>query len=127
MWYGANRNPAETNLWRIGHATAPCNPCITGLFEVSDIVLPGHYVLRQNYPNPFNPSTTIEFSLPKTEFVTLKIYNLLGQEVEELVAKRLTPGNYTYSWNAGLLSSGVYIYRIQAGAFQEVRKMIYLK
>jgi hypothetical protein len=85
------------------------------------------FTLKQNYPNPFNPSTTIEFSIPKAEFVTLKIYNLLGQEIEVLVAKRLKTGNFKYSWYAGSLSSGIYIYRIQAGVFQEVRKMVYLK
>ena len=97
--------------------------------------LPKVFSLKQNYPNPFNPSTTIEFSIPKTEFVTLKIYNLLGQEVTTLVSDKLKAGSYNYSWDAGLLASGVYIYKIQAGdpsagsgqAFQKVRKMVYLK
>ena len=83
--------------------------------------------LSQNYPNPFNPGTTIKFSIPSFEFVTLKIYNILGQEVATLVSKKLKAGSYNYSWNAGSLASGVYIYNIQAGAFQEVRKMVYLK
>jgi N-acetylneuraminic acid mutarotase len=89
---------------------------------------PAQFMLHQNYPNPFNPSTTIEFSLPKSDFVTLKIYNLLGQEVEELVAKRLTPGNYKYTWDASDLSSGVYYYKIQTSdGFVQSKKLIVLK
>jgi len=88
---------------------------------------PTKYALKPNYPNPFNPSTTIEFSLPKSEFVTLKIYNLLGQEVTTLVSDNLAPGVYKYTWEAGSLASGVYMYNIQAGAYQQVRKMIYMK
>jgi len=85
------------------------------------------YALRQNYPNPFNPSTTIEFSLPKSEFVELKVYNILGKEVSTLVAKKLNPGNHTYTFDGKNLASGVYYYRIEAGNFVQTRKMIYLK
>ena len=85
------------------------------------------YQLSQNYPNPFNPSTNIKFSIPNSEYVTLKIYNLLGQEVATLVSDNLNAGDYTYSWNAESLAGGVYFYKIQAGSYQEVRKMAYLK
>lgn len=95
--------------------------------ENNEINMPVGFKLDQNYPNPFNPSTTIKFILHKAEFAILKVYNLLGQEIEELVAKRLTPGNYSFKWNGGNLASGVYIYKMQAGAFQQVRKMVYLK
>jgi len=70
------------------------------------------FTLLQNYPNPFNPTTTLEFSLAAHEFVSLKIYNLLGQEVTTLVSERLTPGNYKYVWDASGYSSGVYYYRL---------------
>ena len=85
------------------------------------------FQLYQNYPNPFNPSTTIKFSVPKSEKVTLKIYNLLGQEVATLVSDNLNAGDYTYSWNAESLAGGVYIYKVQAGSFLQVRKMVFLK
>ena len=79
------------------------------------------------YPNPFNPTTNIEFTIPKSEFVTLKIYNLLGQEVATLVSENLKAGSYKYQWDVSNLASGVYIYKIQAGNYQQTRKMIYLK
>ena len=85
------------------------------------------FVLEHNYPNPFNPSTTIEFSIPNSEFVTLKIYNILGQEVATLVSGKLIPGNYKYTWDAESLANGVYLYRIQAGNFHQVKKMMLLK
>jgi hypothetical protein len=86
-----------------------------------------HYELKQNYPNPFNPTTNIEFSLPKSEFVTLKVYSILGEEVATLVSEKLTAGSYKYDWDASGLASGVYLYRIQAGNNVKVRKMILMK
>ncbi len=88
--------------------------------------IPVKYKLSQNYPNPFNPTTTIEFSIPKTEFVTLKIYNVLGKEVATLVSDKFSPGNYKYNWDAGSLASGVYYYRIESDSFEQTRKMILL-
>jgi len=100
---------------------------ITGGLDKANNKFPDDISLSQNYPNPFNPNTTIEFSIPKTEFVTLKIYNLLGQEVEEIVAKRLIPGNYKYNWDASKFASGVYYYNIKAGSFNQSKKLLYLK
>jgi len=88
---------------------------------------PNQFSLSQNYPNPFNPSTTIEFSLPKSEFVNLRIYNILGEEVATLVSDKLQVGNHTYQFDGSNLASGVYLYRIEAGEFQQVRKMILLR
>lgn len=88
---------------------------------------PQKYALDQNYPNPFNPATTIQFSLPQAEFVTLKIYNILGEEVAALVKGRLTAGKYEYDWNASGHPSGIYLYRIQAGNFVDVKKTILLR
>jgi hypothetical protein len=76
---------------------------------------PAKYALHQNYPNPFNPSTTIEFALPKASFVTLKIYDLLGNEVATLVAEKLPAGKHQRVWEASGLASGMYLYRLEAG------------
>ncbi len=90
--------------------------------------LPTKIKLLQNYPNPFNPNTTIEFSIPKTEFVTLNIFNVLGQEIATLVAKRLTPGKYKYDWDASHLASGIYYYQISTEkGFNQTRKLVLMK
>jgi hypothetical protein len=89
--------------------------------------VPGVFKLDQNYPNPFNPSTTIEFSLPKYEFVELKIYNILGKEVSTLVSKKLNQGNHTYTFDGKNLASGIYYYQLVAGDYREVKKMILLR
>jgi ligand-binding sensor domain-containing protein len=85
------------------------------------------YRLSQNYPNPFNPSTTIEFSLPKSEFVELKIFNILGKEVSTLVSKKLNQGGHIYQFDGKDLASGIYYYQLVAGEYREVMKMIILK
>jgi len=101
------------------------NEAVTNIDLVQKV--PKEYKLKQNYPNPFNPSTTIEFTLLKSEFVELKVYNILGKEVATLVSKKLNQGNHTYTFDGKHLASGVYYYRIEAGNFVETRKMIYLK
>ena len=91
---------------------------------------PDQFVLYQNYPNPFNPSTTIEFDLPKATHVSLKIYNILGEEVITLVSDKLSAGSYSYEWDASRsagMTSGVYLYRLQAGDYVVTRKMILMK
>ena len=88
---------------------------------------PDIFVLHQNYPNPFNPSTSIEFSLPKSEYVELKVYNILGKEVMILVSKKLNKGDHTYQFVGRNLASGVYYYQLVAGQYEEVKKMILLK
>jgi hypothetical protein len=85
------------------------------------------YNLNQNYPNPFNPSTVISYSVPKSQFVTLKIYNLLGQLVTTLVNQQQNAGSYQVTFNAEKLSSGIYFYTLNAGSFNSVKKMILLK
>lgn len=98
----------------------------TGIMNISNGLF-REFNLSQNYPNPFNPSTTIEFELPKSGFVTLKIYNLLGEEITTLVSERLTVGKYRYEWNASHLTSGVYFYCIKSGSYVETKKMILLR
>jgi hypothetical protein len=78
------------------------------------IVLPQSFLLYQNYPNPFNAATTIEFALPKSAFVTLKVYNLLGEEVATLIAEQRSAGIHRFNWDARGLASGVYLYRLEA-------------
>ncbi|MGB9665230.1 MAG: T9SS type A sorting domain-containing protein, partial [Ignavibacteria bacterium] len=89
--------------------------------------IPNEYKLSQNYPNPFNPSTMIEFSIVKSEFVSLKVYNILGQEVATLVNEVKNPGIYSVRFDASHLSSGVYIYRLQTETFTATKKMILQK
>lgn len=89
--------------------------------------LPGGFKLEQNYPNPFNSATTIEFNLPRTDFVTLKVYDLLGQEVTTLVAEKLAAGTHKEIWDAKGLASGVYLYRLEGKDFTLTRKLTALK
>ncbi len=88
---------------------------------------PDVYSLSQNYPNPFNPATTIDFTIPKSGLVTLKIYNLLGQEVTSLVNEEMKAGNYRVNFNANGLASGVYFYQLTAGSSNSVKKFTLLK
>ena len=88
---------------------------------------PAGYILHQNYPNPFNPGTEISFSLAKSSFVTLEIYNSLGQKVATLINDEMNSGSHKITFNASDLSSGVYYYKIQAGEFQSVKKMLLLQ
>ena len=86
-----------------------------------------HYALRQNYPNPFNPVTTINFNLPKISKVTLKVYNILGEEVATLLSASLLSGSHSVEWNASEFASGVYLYRLQADDYVETRKMVLMR
>lgn len=99
---------------------------VSDVEEINDAI-PSVYRLEQNYPNPFNPSTTIRFSISEQTFVTLEIFNMLGEKVTTLVSEELNAGNYQYSWNAIDLSSGIYMYKIQTSLFTESRKMTLLK
>lgn len=85
------------------------------------------YRLYDNYPNPFNPSTSIKYSLPEANFTTLKIFDALGNEVAVLVDELKSAGTYQVEFNAATLSSGIYYYTIQAGSFNETKKMILMK
>jgi hypothetical protein len=99
----------------------------TGVVLQQQSIVPSAFTLDQNFPNPFNPSTTIGYTLPASGFVTLKIYNILGQEVMTLVNTEQTAGTFRATFNAGSLASGVYIYRLQVGSSAEMKKMLLLK
>jgi hypothetical protein len=99
--------------------------------SVENGLAPRAFALSQNYPNPFNPSTKIEYSLEKAGMVSLKVYNVLGLEVAELVNGRQEAGSYTVPFAASSgtssLSSGVYFYRLEAGSFVSTKKLILMK
>ncbi len=89
--------------------------------------LPKNYELMQNYPNPFNPTTRIEYQIPNREFVTLKVFDILGREVKTLVNEQQSPGTHHVEFDASNLSSGVYLYRLKAGEFIQQQKMLLIK
>jgi len=89
--------------------------------------LPTEYSLDQNYPNPFNPVTRIKYSVPKESFITLAIYNMLGEKVEELVSETKSAGTYFVDWDAKGFTSGIYIYNLRSQNYSASRKLILLK
>ena len=89
--------------------------------------LPDKFALDQNYPNPFNPVTMINYQLPMINHVELSIYNLLGQKISTLISERQQAGYYEVQWDASGFSSGVYYYRIIAGEFEQIRKMVLIR
>ncbi|MBN1302364.1 MAG: T9SS type A sorting domain-containing protein [Melioribacteraceae bacterium] len=95
--------------------------------SVDDSDIPADFALNQNYPNPFNPSTVIEFALPKTAEVRIRIFNILGQEIAKLIDETRNAGYHKVKFNASGLSSGLYFYSIDAGEFNSVRKMMLIK
>jgi photosystem II stability/assembly factor-like uncharacterized protein len=100
---------------------------LAGVSHPGAPVQPETFSLQQNYPNPFNPTTTIEFSLPHSGYVTLKIFDLLGAEVATVVARELTAGSHRVDWNAADFPSGVYFYRVIAGSLVQTKKMVLMK
>jgi len=97
-----------------------------GVNNISKII-PSAFELKQNYPNPFNPVTNIKFSVKETNLVTLKVYDILGKEVSALVNENLNPGEYEAKFDASLLTSGIYFYRLTAGDFTAAKKLILIK
>jgi hypothetical protein len=89
--------------------------------------LPHDFRIYKNYPNPFNPTTTIKYSIPKNSDVRLAVYNLMGQEVAELVDEKQDRGYYTVAWNATDLSSGIYFYHFTTPNYQNIGKMMLVK
>ncbi|MBK9097619.1 MAG: T9SS type A sorting domain-containing protein [bacterium] len=112
-----------------------------GSFEFSNEIeievdfTPKEFVLYQNYPNPFNPSTTIKFTVTsviasgakQSQFVTLKVYDIIGSEVATLVNEEKQPGVYEVEFDASSLASGMYLYKLQAGTYVQIKKMVLMK
>ncbi len=94
---------------------------------IEDLAQPVEYELLQNYPNPFNPATTIKYSIPVRGFVTLRVFNTIGEEVRTLVNEFKEAGVYEVNFEAGDLSSGIYYYKLNSGNFNTIKKMILLK
>ncbi len=90
-------------------------------------ILPKEFSLSQNYPNPFNPNTSIQYVIGSRQFVTLKVYDVLGNEVARLVNEDRSAGSYKINFDASNLSSGIYFYQLKTGKFIETKKMIYLR
>lgn len=98
----------------------------TSVKEISGAV-PADYVLKQNYPNPFNPTTQIEYAVPKAGYVSLKVYNMLGQEIATLFDGNQNPGNYVATFNATGLASGIYMYKLEAENVSISKKFVLMK
>jgi Secretion system C-terminal sorting domain len=99
---------------------------VIGIKTISELV-PAQYSLGQNYPNPFNPSTKFTIQIAKSSDISVTVYNVLGRQVEILVNRQLKPATYEIDWNASNYPSGVYYYKLVAGAFNQTRKMILVK
>jgi len=104
----------------------PLSEVITDVLNLDDVGIKD-FVLHQNFPNPFNPSTKIKYSIPQKSNVVIKVFDVLGNEMETLVNEEKEQGVHTVSFDASELSSGIYFYRIQAGSFIETKKMILIK
>jgi len=97
---------------------------VTGVAETA---LPTAFSLKQNYPNPFNPTTNIEFSIAKSGFVSLKVYDIVGREVATIINQELNQGTYLKTVSGENLSSGMYMYKLVSGNYSETKKFILSK
>jgi hypothetical protein len=105
---------------------------LDGKYEYSNVIEVNissnlHFAIEQNYPNPFNPSTSISYSIPNGEFVSIKVFSILGEEVATLLNGDVEAGKHTLTFDASKLSSGMYLYKITAGSFTQVKKMLLAK
>ena len=117
-----------TEDWTSSWSTIKMTPVVSSINEeLATTQIPAKFELSQNYPNPFNPATTIRFSLPQAGAVKLTVYNLLGQVVTTLVNGYREAGTYNVNWDASNLSTGIYIYRVEANSFSLTKKMTLLK
>lgn len=122
--FSKNTDPGFAHNW-IPAIPAFQTPTLTAIQKNTQ--LPTKFELYQNYPNPFNPTTNIAFQVPRKSMVTLKVYNILGQVVETLVHGLKAQGHYMVRFNGAGLASGVYIYRLQAGSFEQSKELLLLK
>ena len=120
-WFG-------TALFHVKLKNPPPNNCVEERpIDKSNQEIPDIFYITQNYPNPFNPETEFSFGLPKEEFVTIEIFNSLGQKVSVLLNENKTAGIHTVKFNGNKFASGVYIYKINAGSYTETKKMLLIK
>jgi hypothetical protein len=111
----------SNSLWR-----RPLSEIIIGVQNISTET-PSSFSLSQNFPNPFNPTTNIEFALPKSGLVTLRVYDILGKEVATLVNEVKNAGSYSVDFSASNFTSGVYFYKIETNGFSDIKKMMLIK
>ena len=115
-----------TNAWKFSENILGVN--LKKEAGEDDVInIPTKYGLDQNYPNPFNPSTTINYQLPEKNYVSLKVYDILGNLVGTLIAQEMEAGYHSVDWNAGALASGVYLYRFSGGSYISTKKLILMK
>ena len=119
-------NYSSKYYWRIKTVSSKAEYLST-VWSFTTISLPAEFELYQNYPNPFNPLTKIKYDLPEAGHVVLKVYDILGREVATLLNEEKQAGRYTIEFNGSKFSSGIYLYRIQAGNYSSVKKMILIK
>ena len=134
-------SPNKTYYWRVSSKNTNGSSSYSSIGEfrtgeVTDVsddqIIPTQFELSQNYPNPFNPTTKISYSLPQSSFVSIKVYDMLGREVRSLISNEMVAGNHSVDWNGddnnGIkVASGTYVYRITAGDFIAVKKMMLIK
>jgi hypothetical protein len=120
----------ESSGWAVGVNGTILHTSNGGVTFVDEEVIdevPTDFLLSQNYPNPLNPSTKIKYSIPQSSNVVIKVFDILGSEIETLVNEEKPTGTYELMWNAANLPSGVYFYQLKAGDFIQTKKMILLK
>jgi hypothetical protein len=129
-WYGVNgQNSSITYAQRrfVGDYTSGTILGTTAISSPGNAGISVAFALSQNYPNPFNPTTNVEFNLPATTSVQLRVYNMLGQEVATLVNGTVVAGHHAVSFDGSHLASGIYVYRLVVGSYVSTMKMVLLK
>ena len=121
IWMRLDKSNQQLSIW-----TAPIEDTPVPV-EFIPNAIPSAYKLMQNYPNPFNPSTTISYQIPTTEFVTVKVFDVIGNEITTLVKETKNAGVHEVNFDASNLSSGIFVYKIDAGMFHQAKKMLLLK
>ncbi|MCX8015451.1 MAG: T9SS type A sorting domain-containing protein, partial [candidate division WOR-3 bacterium] len=122
-WQGST----SESYWHIYFSKAKFVPQSPTFVQETRTTNPCNFILYQNYPNPFNPTTKIEYSLHTHSHVILKVYNILGEEIETLINKQQPAGNYVVEFQSKNLSSGVYFYKLQVGNNSSVKKMVIVR
>jgi hypothetical protein len=118
IWVGIDGTSKRVYFDRLGNTTRVHN---------KNNIVPEKFILGQNYPNPFNPETKFDFAIPKNAFVTIKVFDLTGREVATILNKEMTAGSYTVTYNASMLATGVYFYKLTTSEFTDTKRMTVLK
>ena len=116
-----------SNIWAVGTINTISKYGLTNNLKSNSNEIPSKYYLTQNFPNPFNPTTSIKFDIPKSSYVRLIVYDILGKEAATLVNEKLIAGSYEVDWIASNYHSGVYFYKIKSGDYVNVKKMLLVK